>query len=248
MVLSHISVPHPRANTMTRCQHEQKRSMAPIHGPEPVQHLPIWASSSDPGNGAQLWRPLRVASRVEILQVHDLPGHVVGDGVHATEPHEGTSKPHNSRQMVNGFFSRKGWNKTVNDTHSGAKLSPQQTNWPSQFKAVLTIQRISPWGRPTSWQKICRKTRTTCASTVSSKRRTRNRATVGVGPSPHSCKVAHEVGFSAPSASGFDANEPPSGSVRQPGVRGTCGPHLHVCVRRQRRPWWLPQRKAIHGL
>ena len=79
---------------------------------------------------------------------------------------------HENLPLLALFFFEK-WNKTVNDTHSQNSQAPNSALSKQigqvRCKAVLT----TTVGRPTSWQKICRKTRTTCASTVSSKRRTR---------------------------------------------------------------------------
>ena len=58
------------------------------------------------------------------------------------------------------FFLEEEWNKNVNDTHSQNNQAPNSalSKHTCQIgcKAVLTIQRINP-------QKICHKTRTTCA-------------------------------------------------------------------------------------
>ena len=91
---------------------------------------------------------------------------------------------------------------------SGAELSPQQTSRPSQVQSRPDHPTHQPVERPTSWQKICRKTRTTCASTVSSKRRT------GVRTEPshlqgrsRSWQPLHSIGLR------FRCQRPPSGSV-----------------------------------
>ena len=141
----------------------------------------------------------------------------------------------------------------MNDTHSQNSQAPNSalSKQIGQVgcKAVVTIQRISPRGDQRTGKRSAAR-RTTCASTVSFKRSTWNRATVVVRTEPHSLLQGRTRSWQPLRSIGllFQCQRPPSGSVRRLGARGACAPCHRVLVRGQRRPWWLPQRKPIHGL
>ena len=75
-------------------------------------------------------------------------------------------------------------------------------------KAVLTIQRISPWRDQRAGKRSAARHGQHAHPPFPPSEERGTAQQWGCGPSPHTCKVAHEVGsLSTPSASGFDAND-----------------------------------------
>ena len=107
------------------------------------------------------------------------------------------------------------------DTHSlnrQASNSVQQTNLPSR---VQSRPDHPTHQRPTSWQKICHKTPS---------------QQWWCGPTPHPCKLAHEVSTLRSIDLLFRCQRPPNGSVRRQGACGACAPCLLFGARARTTP------------
>ena len=106
----------------------------------------------------------------------------------------------------------------MNDTHSQNSQAPNSALSKQigqvRCKAVLTIQRISPWGDQRAGKRSAARHGQHARPPFPPSEERGTAQQWGCGPSPHSCKVTREVGsLSAPSASGFDANDHQSAAV-----------------------------------
>ena len=106
----------------------------------------------------------------------------------------------------------------MNDTHSQNSQAPNSALSKQigqvRCKAVLTIQHISPWGDQRAGKRSAARHGQHARPPFPPSEERGTGQQWGCGPSPHSCKVTREVGsLSAPSASGFDANDHQSAAV-----------------------------------